>query len=94
MKRSTIVGSVAACVYLGLVAPALAAEPNATGMVNRPSPDEKDVSAIKPAEKCLSDLHAFDNQMEKDGYWLVGSGYGYGYPVSGAGYQFGFSMGG
>ena len=94
MKRSTLAGSVAACFCLGLVAPALAAEPNATGTVNRPSPDEKNVSAIKPAEKCLSDLHAFDNQMEKDGYWLVGSGYGYGYPVSGAGYEFGFPMGG
>jgi sporulation protein YlmC with PRC-barrel domain len=85
---------VAACFYLGLVVPALAAEPNATGVVNRPSPDEKKVSAIKPVEKCLSDLHAFDNQMETDGYWLVGSGYGYGYPVSGAGYEFGFPMGG
>ena len=94
MKRSTLAGSVAACCYLGLLAPALAAEPNATGTVSRPSPDEKNVSAIKPAEKCLSDLHAFDNQMETDGYWLVGSGYGYGYPVSGAGYEFGFPMGG
>ena len=76
MKRSTLAGSVAACLYLGLVAPALAAEPNATGTVNRPSPDEKNVSAIKPAEKCLSDLHAFDNQTEKDGYWLVRPGCG------------------
>ena len=74
MRRLTLAGSVASCFYLGLVVPALAAQPNATGAVSRPSPDEKDVSAIKPAEKCLSDLHAFDNQMEKDGYWLVGSG--------------------
>ena len=76
MKRSTLAGSVAACFYLGLVVPALAAEPNATGTVNRPSPSEMNVSAIKFGEKCLSDLRAFDNQTKKDGYWLVGSGCG------------------
>jgi sporulation protein YlmC with PRC-barrel domain len=62
------------------------------GTTKQASPDEKNASAIKPAMKCVSDLHAFE--MEKDGYWLVGSGYGYGYPVSGAGYGFGFPMGG
>ena len=51
MKRSALAGSVAASFYLGLVAPLLAAEPNATGTVNQPSPSEKNVSAAKPAEK-------------------------------------------
>ena len=36
MKRSALADSVAASFYLGLVAPLLAAEPNATGTVNQP----------------------------------------------------------
>src|ERR1035437_7700519 len=82
MKRSILSGSVMALVCLGFAAPLLAAPPTATGAVNQPSPGEKKSAAIKSAEKCLSDLLAFDSQMEKDGYWLGGSGYGYGYPMN------------
>jgi sporulation protein YlmC with PRC-barrel domain len=81
-----------ACFCVGLAVPLLAAEPSVTGAVSQPSPIEKGVFAITAAEKCLSDLHAFDGQMEKDGYWLGGSGYTYGYPMDGAG--FGNPMGG
>jgi sporulation protein YlmC with PRC-barrel domain len=42
--------------------------------------------AAKPAQQCVSDLKAFDSQLQKDGYWLHGSGYGYGYPMYGYGY--------
>ncbi len=89
MKRSILVSSVAACLCLGLAVPVLAAEPSAAGSVKVPSPGEKTSAATKPAEKCLSDLRAFNSQMEKDGYWLGGSGYGYGYPMSG--YAYGMS---
>ena len=94
MKRSTMAGSVAACLCLGLVAPLLAAEPAGTGATNPPAPGGSSVAAIKPAEKCLSDLGAFDSQMRKDGYWLGESGYGYGYPMDGFGYGYGYPRGG
>lgn len=93
MKRSTLAGSVAACICLGLYVPVFAAEPPAAGIATHPTSGEKNVSATKPAEQCLSDLRAFDNQMGKDGYWLGGSGYGYGYPMGEAGYGY-FGMGG
>jgi sporulation protein YlmC with PRC-barrel domain len=93
MKHSTLAGSVAACICLGLSAPLLAAEPAAT-TVNQSSPGEQNASTstITPAKKCLSDLRAFDSQMQKDGYWLGASGYGYGYPVGGFGYGYGYPM--
>jgi sporulation protein YlmC with PRC-barrel domain len=91
MKRSTFIGSIAVCMYFGLAAPLLAAEPVVTGAaIQAPPAEESGVSAVKPAKKCLSDLHAFDSQMEKDGHWLVGSGYGYGYPAGGTGFGYGF----
>jgi sporulation protein YlmC with PRC-barrel domain len=90
MKRSILAGSVAACV--GLATPLLAAEPPATGPVIHPAASKKTLAAVKPAEKCLNDLRAFDTQMGKDGYWLGGAGYGFGYPMDGYGY--GYPMGG
>jgi sporulation protein YlmC with PRC-barrel domain len=93
MKHSILAGSVAAFACLGLAAPLLAEELKVTGAENNPSPGKENVSATKPAEKCLSDLHVFDAQMEKDGYWLGGSGYGYGYPMGGYGYGY-FPTGG
>ena len=89
MKRSTLASIVAGCLCLGLTTPLLAAETPVTGAVKHPPPSEKRVSATKPAAKCLSDLRAFDAQMEKDGHWLGGSGYGYGYPMAGYGYPMG-----
>jgi sporulation protein YlmC with PRC-barrel domain len=93
MKRATLAGSVMACLCLGLATPLLAAQDSATGTTNHPSQSEKSASATKPAEKCLTDLRAFDRQMEKDGYWLAGSGYGYGYPMGESSYGYGGPMG-
>jgi sporulation protein YlmC with PRC-barrel domain len=86
MKRSTLAGSVAACICLGLTAPLLAAPPAATSTGGPVAASAEKVPASKPAEQCLTDLRAFDSQLEKDGYWIGGSGYGYGYPMGGYGY--------
>lgn len=71
MKRSALLAAATWC--LGLAPPAFAAAPP----TNDPPPDMK-TAAAQPAARCLADIHAFDDQMEKDGYWLGGSGYGYG----------------
>ncbi len=42
-----------------------------------------------PAQQCLTNLRALDVTLEKDGYWLDGSGEGYGIPVYGYGYSYG-----
>jgi hypothetical protein len=90
MTSSILASSVAACICLGLATPLFAAEPTATGAANPPAPTEK-TAAAQPAQQCLTDLRAFDSQMQKDGYWLSGSGYGYGYPMMG-GYGLGYGM--
>jgi sporulation protein YlmC with PRC-barrel domain len=87
MTRSIVVSSAAACICLGLATPLFAAEPAAGGAANPPSTAGK-TAAAQPAEQCLTDLRAFDSQMQKDGYWRSGSGSGYGYPMMG-GYGFG-----
>jgi sporulation protein YlmC with PRC-barrel domain len=89
MTRSILVSSVAACICLGLATPLFAAEPAATAAAGLSAPADKTATAIQPAQQCLSDLRTFDSQMQKDGYWLSGSGYGYGYPMMG-GYGFGY----
>lgn len=47
---------------------------------------------VKPAQQCMTDLTAFDSQLQKEGYWLHGAGYGYGYPMYGYGYAYGTGM--
>jgi sporulation protein YlmC with PRC-barrel domain len=88
MKRATLTGSVAACILFGLSAPLLAASPEAAPANSRPPTTVSSDAAPKPATQCLTDLRAFDSQMRKDGYWLDGAGFGYGYPMGGYGYGY------
>jgi hypothetical protein len=85
MRRSILMISATACCCLNLSIPLLAAEPPAAGTANPPASDVKTVATLRPAEKCLGDLRAFDSQLEKGGYWLSSSGNGSGFPMEGYG---------
>jgi sporulation protein YlmC with PRC-barrel domain len=65
------------CISLGGMASSFATE--AAGNANA-APNSR------AAQKCLSDLNIFDSHLKKDGYWLQGSEYGYGYPMYGYAY--------
>ena len=97
MKRSVLLGTLAACACLGLVTPVLAAQPLASDASKLPAPTTGRATGVKSlsapsapdsSQKCLDDLQAFHTQTQKDGYWLGGSGAGYGYPLSGLGYGY------
>jgi sporulation protein YlmC with PRC-barrel domain len=89
MNRSTLAIAATACVCVNLAILPLAAQTTASSPTSAtPSSEKTDVTA-KSGEKCLADLRAFDSQMEKEGYWLGGSGFGYGYPMGGYGYATG-----
>jgi len=98
MKRATLMASTAAYLCLGVSMPLLAAEPAAPGAATtssdaRNASEARNVATTKPAEKCLSDLRAFDRQMDKDGRWLGADGYGYGYPMGEIGYGYSYPAG-
>ena len=86
MRRFVLLSSTTACCCLGLLAPAFAAPPAASAVVSAPPAATTTAAVPKPAEACLSDVKAFHEQMQKDGYWLGGSDYGYGYPIGGYGF--------
>jgi sporulation protein YlmC with PRC-barrel domain len=92
MKRLILAASMAAgfCVVAGT--PLFAADSTIGAVANDPAPSASGISDTTPAKACLSDLQAFDSQMEKEGYWLSGSGYGFGYPID-AGYGYGAATG-
>ena len=87
MIRPTFTATLATCSLLASFTPLLAAPPG-------PSPvAAAQAASAPPAEKCLSDVKAFTDKMSKEGYWLGGSGYGYGYPMGGYGYGYGMPLG-
>ncbi len=94
MIRSTSTATLALCSLLASFTPALAASPDKTPVPSGPSPATgTQAASAHPAEKCLGDVKAFSNKMSEDGYWLGGSGYGYGYPMGGYGYGYGATLG-
>jgi PRC-barrel domain len=93
MKRSTLVRSVAICLSFGLSAPLSAAQLATADTPSDALATTKDATAIQPAEACLTDVRSFSSKMDKDGYWLGASDYGYGYPMGGYGYGYGYPMG-
>ena len=94
MKHLVLFGSVAGCLSLGMVGPLLAAEAVAAKDAVSTTAPPSDPSTTKPAETCLNDLRAFNTKIDKGGYWLGGSDYGYGYPAGGWGMGYGYAMGG
>ena len=96
MKSTVLLSSVAAWCCLGLGVPAFAAPPPATNLSDGDKTEfaAKPQSAARPAKACLSDISAFHDKMQKDGYWVGGSAYGYGYPLDGYGYGYGYPIGG
>jgi len=88
MNRFNLVSSVATCICLGLGASAAVAQTAAPPAAKAPPPVAQKVDAAKPAAVCLSDVRSFDEQMQKDGYWLGGAGNAYGYPMGGYGYGY------
>ncbi|WP_232628018.1 hypothetical protein [Methylobacterium sp. Leaf118] len=75
MKRPARSIALGAVLSLSLMAQLQAAEEPKAGPMAE--------AEAKPAQACLDHLKALDTRMEKDGYWLGGSGYGYGYPLGG-----------
>jgi sporulation protein YlmC with PRC-barrel domain len=92
MKHPIVAVSIAACLCIAAGTPLLAADSTIVAAADDPTVKVSDVSDPTLAKVCLSDLQAFDSQMEKEGYWLSGSGYGFGYPI-GAGYGYGQATG-
>ncbi len=93
MRHSIRLASVTACCCLGMASAVFAAPPPAAASDN-PAPAATKAARTKPAKVCLNDVRAFHEQMQKKGYWLGGSAYGYGYPIGGYGYGYDYPMGG
>jgi sporulation protein YlmC with PRC-barrel domain len=86
MKHTRILGAVAVLSGLGIAPPLMAAETSPAVAV---APATGSHSLVgKPAQSCMSAVRSFTAEISKQGYWLGGSDYGYGYPMGGYGYGY------
>jgi hypothetical protein len=93
MNRSSLLNALAFGSALGVSLPLLAAEPP---VASQSASSGRMAAAAPSAAKCLADIRAMIAKMSKDGTWLGGSDFGYGYPMGGYGYGVddGMAMGG
>lgn len=84
----------AAGVFLGLAAPLVSAQTARSPPARTSQAQANAAAGTQSVQKCASDLRAFNGAMQRDGYWLHGSGYGYGYPIYGYGDLGGMGSGG
>jgi sporulation protein YlmC with PRC-barrel domain len=77
-RRTDRFALLAGCLSLGFASQSMAAQ------------SAEATSRAEPAQKCANDLRAFDGELQKGGYWLHNSSYGYGYPMYG--YMYGAVM--
>ncbi|WP_218827323.1 hypothetical protein, partial [Caballeronia sordidicola] len=68
MKRLTQASLIATAFGLAFASPLLAAGLPATTVVSPQSSQDSAPPKIELAEKCLTDLRAFNGQMERDGF--------------------------
>ncbi len=87
MQPQVLVVSMTAALLLTAAAPSRAAP---AAPAKTPAATAATAQSAQSARKCLTDLNAFQTQMQKDGYWRGGTGYGYGYPMDGYGYGYGY----
>lgn len=76
-----VAASLATCLCLGFASPLLAAQSLDINTTPAPAGNAHSTGTMNPAKQCLSDLRAFDNQMQKSGYWVSASGYCNGSPM-------------
>jgi sporulation protein YlmC with PRC-barrel domain len=74
-RRTDRIALLAVCLCLGLASQSMTAQ------------SAEATTRVGAAKKCASDLRAFSDELQKSGYWLDNSSYGYGYPMYG--YMFG-----
>ena len=85
MTNPIALGPCAALICLALSSPLSAAESPVVATAPTPAA-VPEVSTAGAADGCRADLKTFAAQMEKDGYWNSGDGYGFGFPMNESGF--------